>query len=77
MKPTEELRELWEAEWSGENLSESAVAEKFIEWVEKFETKLREQIAQEIEGMIVVQDENYGKMLRRPDVLQVIKGEVK
>ena len=48
MKPVEELRELWEAEWSGENLSDSALAEKFIEWAEGFETKLREFWAKEI-----------------------------
>jgi hypothetical protein len=44
----QQLTDLWEAEWSGEGLSESAVAQKFLDYVEGFEFELREQIAQDI-----------------------------
>ena len=46
----EQLTDLWEAEWSGENLSDSALAQKFIDYVEGFEFELREIIARAIEG---------------------------
>ena len=46
----DELTDLWESEWSGENLSDSALAQKFIDYVEGFEFELREQIAKEIEA---------------------------
>ena len=45
----EKLRDLWEAEWSGENLSDSTLAEKFIDYVEGFESELREKIARAME----------------------------
>ena len=45
----ERLTELWEAEWSGEGLSDCALAEKFIEYVGGFESNLRETIARAIE----------------------------
>lgn len=44
----QQLTDLWEAEWSGENLSDSALAQKFIDYVEGFEFELRESIAQDI-----------------------------
>ena len=44
----QQLTDLWEAEWSGENLSDCALAQKFIDYVEGFEFELREQIAQDI-----------------------------
>jgi hypothetical protein len=45
----QQLTDLWEAEWSGEGLSESAVAQKFLDYVDGFEFELREQIARAIE----------------------------
>ena len=44
----QQLTDLWESEWSGENLSDSTLAQKFIDYVEGFEFELRESIAQDI-----------------------------
>ena len=82
MTPIEELRELWEAEWSGENLSDSALAEKFIEYFEVFETKLRNLLSQEIiiqiEAPTNISSDWYAATKRtKMAAASIVKGEVK